>query len=446
MNFLTRLAGLYLLALIFFGWGVATILFQIFPYSVLKDVQAFVQGDQDENLSVLEKLENDLGGTPTRMMRSYQPLDGDKFTPWPLEGTRARRADPGIYIDPQAPEAYRLLVAAFDFEQSFWGAVLIDPHGKELHRWYLNGEHPELMGLPDTEEDVLKNLYGTALFEDGSMAVNMQETAGGLLKFGYCSEVDWIKPGIFHHVAQPTEDRSAFWTYGGYQGDLHPILILIDAETGKTLREIDMADVEQANPEVPIFDLRRGKRGDQATHPNHIEALPSDIAAAFPRFKAGDLVQSYHTTNLIFVMDPDTLKLKWWYSGAGDGQHDPDWHANGTISIFNNRYRSDRRGLPEFSTIVEIDPSTNTHRTLIDGADHNFHSKINGQHQFTDYGSVIMASATQGRFFEVDLATGKILFDFVNVFDPEDGRALHVSEAFVLDKAMVERWLETDCS
>lgn len=446
MKLIFRIAVVYLVALFFFAWGVAAVAFQIFPYSLIKSVQAFVEGDQDETLSVLEKLENDLGGTPTRMMREYKPLDAEKFETFPLERIQDRRGTPRIWIAPGAPEAYRLLIAAFDFEQSFWGAILLDPQGREVHRWYLNAELPELMALPDTETDTLKNLYGIALFPDGSMAVNLQESASGLIKFGYCSEIDWVKKGIFHHVATPTEDNAAFWTYGGYQGDLHPILILVDAETGETLREIDMAEVEKANVRLPIFDMRRGSRGDQATHPNHIEALPSTLAQAFPQFEAGDLVQSYHTTNLIFVMDPDTLQIKWWYTGAGDGQHDPDWHADGTISIFNNRYRSDRRGLPEFSTIEKIDLTADTHRTVIDGAEYNFYSKINGQHQFTDYGTVIIASATQGRIFEVDLDSGEIVFDFVNVYDWEDGRALHVSEAFVIDQAMAERWLQTDCS
>jgi hypothetical protein len=444
MNVTFRIATIYLTAMVFFIWGAASAVFQVFPYSVMKSVQSFVQGDPDENLSVIQKLQNDLGGTPTRMLRSFAPEEKAGFEEVVLDGLRARRDRPRLRILPSAPNNYRLMVGAFDFERAFWGAILMDPHGQVLHRWLMNAELPELTD----ESDTMKNLYGVGFFPDGSTAFTMQESSGGLVKMDYCSKVEWTKPGRYHHVAQPTEDMSAFWTFGGAESDLHPVLILIDAQTGGTLREIDMADVEKANPDIPIFDLRRAEAYDatDSTHPNHIEPLPTRLDAAFPRFSPGDLVLSYQGTNLVFVIDPHSLKIKWWYFGAGDGQHDPDWHADGTISIFNNRYRAKRREMPRYSTIVSIDPEVHAHRTVLNGAEYDFYSDINGHHEFTDDGTVIVTSAKQGRIFEVDLKTGEVVFDFVNAFDWDEARTLHVSEAFVLDRATVDRWLQTNCS
>ena len=73
MTWVVRFAVLYLVGALFFAWGVASVAFQVFPYAQMKSVADFVRGDQDENLTIAQKLQNDLGGTPTRMMRQYQP-------------------------------------------------------------------------------------------------------------------------------------------------------------------------------------------------------------------------------------------------------------------------------------------------------------------------------------------------------------------------------------
>ena len=118
--------------------------------------------------------------------------------------------------------------ASFDFKKAFWGAVLLDGSGRVAHRWYMNAQIAELSDNPD----VLKNLYGVAFFPNGSAVFNMQKAGGGLVKIDLCSQVEWTKKGLFHHAISPTEDYSAFWTFGGMEGDLHPKLLLIDAASG----------------------------------------------------------------------------------------------------------------------------------------------------------------------------------------------------------------------
>jgi hypothetical protein len=293
---------------------------------------------------------------------------------------------------------------------------------------------------------VLKNLYGVAFFPDGSAAFTMQEPSGGIIKIDVCSRVEWTKKGFFHHVIAPIEDYTAFWTFGGRQADLHPKLVLVDAATGQTIRDIDMAAVEAANPEIFIFNLQRNQNPVNATHANDIEPLSTVMAKHFPRFSPGDLLLSYQATNTIFVMSPDTLKIKWWYLGAGDGLHDPDWHEDGTISIYNNNYRAEARGSRRVSTIVSVDPDAYTHRTLIDGAKYQFYSVVNGNHQFTRHGTVHITSSTQGRVFEVDLATGEVVFDFVNAYDWDNGQTLHLTDSFVVDEEWSKRWAAERCS
>ena len=210
MKIIVRIATLYLIAVLFFGWGMAVVRYEIFPFSYIRSVKdnvtAFVRGHIDEDTTVAQKISNDLGISPERMIREYAASNSEKFREVRLDGGRSRRDPPRIWVSPSSPDNYRLIVGAFDFEKAFWGAILLDPAGRIVHRWHMNGEIGDLTENLDT----LKNLYGVAFFPDGSAAFTMQENSGGIIKIDYCSQVKWTKSGIYHHVAQPTEDYSAF--------------------------------------------------------------------------------------------------------------------------------------------------------------------------------------------------------------------------------------------
>ena len=442
---LPLIAAIYLVAMLCFVWGFAVARYQVFPWALVAgidaDISAFLAGDVDDDTTAFERLLNDSNLVPERQMRTFSPSEPGSFREVELAGKRSRREQPRVYLSPDAPASYRIIAGAFDFEDAFWGAVLLDPAGNVVHRWRMQGDPEARTGVPD----VLLNLYGIGFFFDGSAAYSLQEWSGGLFKVDVCSRFQWILQGQFHHTAAPTEDASALWTFAGEQTDKHPVLLLIDRDNGRLLKQIDMAAVERANPDVLIFDLQRNRNTPDATHPNDIEPLPAALAGAFPEFSPGDLLLSYHTTNLVFVLDPETLEIKWWYVGSGDGQHDPDWQRDGTITVFNNNYRAEWRQAAQASTIVEIDPTNHAHRVIVDGNDYDFYSEINGHHLVTADDTVLITSSTQGRVFEVDLETGDTVFEFVNAYEWGQGRTLHLSEAFVVDAEMAEQWSKQGC-
>jgi hypothetical protein len=135
--------------------------------------------------------------------------------------------------------------------------------------------------------------------------------------------------------------------------------------------------------------------------------------------------------NLIFVLDPDTAKVKWWRVGLARRQHDPDWLADGTISIFDNNMH---RG---FSRILRVDPASLEVRTTLEGQDFWFYSWHRGKHQVHSGNHQLVTSAAQGRVFEVD-ETGNLVFDFLNLYSPERG-ALVVSEARFLPEGYFKK-------
>ena len=195
-----------------------------------------------------------------------------------------------------------------------------------------------------------------------------------------------------------------------------------------------MEDVYAANPDLHVFDLRIKDEATNMPHPNDIEVLSDEYEIYFENLQAGDLAINYHMSNSIFILDPDTLEVKFWYTGAGDGAHDIDFQKNGKITLFNNNYRKDWRGHNKNAAneIIEIDPVRHSHRIISDGAEYNIYTKTNGQHEV--YKNIaVYSSASQGRFTAIDLETGELAFDFINSIDWKNGKSLHISESFFIE-------------
>ena len=395
-------------------------------YRLVESIWDFVGYSNGVPVTVADKLANDFGGTPFRFLYKYAPATAPDWKPSEIPGSNARRSQPLIRLTDDAPRRYRVIVGAFDFEETFWGALLIDPQGKVVHTWRLSTDH-----LPGSSEpDYRKILYGVNILPDGSIIFLMEDDAAGIVKVDYWGQILWTLPGTFHHSVSLTDD-GGFWTFAGNMGDFDPVLTLVDAGTGKVRQTIRMVDVREANRNTHIFDLQGVKDLEDPVHANAIDPLPPRLANAFPGFSPGDLLVSYNTTNLLFVVDPVSLKVKWWRSGFWDRQHDPHWNPDGSISVFSNNTRDVERGTRHHSDIVAMEPATSNSRILIHGQDYDFLSIFNGRQQLTDAGTLLITSSTQGRVFEVDRA-GKVVFDFVNLYDAKKQLNLHVSNAFYL--------------
>ena len=420
-----KIAIWYLIILAAFAWGVATMEAQVFPYGLIREAIDFVKGTESDDTTVGEKFANDFGIKPTRLMYDAPVVDTTGYVAVPVPGLKDRRDLPLMTLDPQAPEGYRLLFGVVDHENGFWGALLIGPDGGLVRSWLLNADDVQLTDTPATG----RTMYGVAMLHDGSILFLIQDQSGTIVKTDFCGNRLWAIQNQFHHVITPTED-GGFWTFQGQEYDFDVIFRLIDATTGEGRKTFTLDDIRMANPATNIFDLQRVPNSKDAFHGNDIDPLPTALAGAFPQFEPGDLLVSFRTTNLIFVLDPDDLKVKWWRIGAWDRQHDPDWMPDGTISVFSNNFVSPLR----YSSIVVIDPKTLDHRTTVVGDDYLLYTKINGEHETTPAGTTLITSSAQGRVFEID-REGRIVFDFLNFYDVEENTTLHMSKAFFLEES-----------
>ena len=324
---------------------------------------------------------------------------------------------------------YRAVMGYLARERDF-GIRVFDASGAEVHRRVLNYDVQD----PDGPSGGSEAPHAFHFLPDGSVVVNTDK-GDAMARYDACGEPIWSRRGAFHHSFAP-DPRGGLWTWRGEVSafDQYQYLVRIDPETGETLQEIglveDVIGASEANR--AIFTLVPGKETERSTgprsvhdlfHPNDLEALQPEDAAAFPDFEVGDLLMSFRNIDLVAVMDPDTLELKWWSHGPWIQQHDPDFDAGGEITVFNNN------GWRRLSSIVAIEPGTRAVRTLPVEPDFRFYTQYMGKHERLDDGTLQVVVPFEGRVLEFD-AEGRLLLEINNLFN--EGH-----NAFVADYALL---------
>jgi hypothetical protein len=415
---------------------------RVWPYTHFKEVKRFILGNAEENISLKEKFKNDFNFKPSRHIKTAEEGSGrwlqfdkgfESENHLEIEGLKLnpRREKPRIFLSDNALKGYRLIQGTFDFDKALHGAVLLDSEGNVERVWHLTQEGVDW----DHQKDPNVFPHGLVLAPDGSIVFAFDEGTS-LIKYDYCGNIVWQIKGRFHHsISFENENIIWAWKRGMHAWmDTEEMLVKVDYNTGKILKEILLVNVMETNPDIDIFgsmqnDTPEGSSwADTASgfwHVNDIEPLTKKFEQYYPNFKAGDLLVSLRTPNLIFIMDQETLKVKWWRQGLTRRQHDPDWNNfKGTITIFNNNMH---RG---FSSIMEINPTTYKHRVLLEGEKYDFYTWWRGKHQMMPNGGLLTTSSDQGRVFETD-AEGNITFEFINTYK-KNKEYLVVSEALFL--------------
>lgn len=346
----------------------------------------------------------------------------------------------GLFVrvdEANAPRGWRLLVGGFALGGEVRNAALLLSPDLEivqvsvLDEVAVGGQQPR----PAHE----KFPHGVARLPDQSTVFTFDGSIS-LQRFDRCGERLWAVPGEYHHAVTAADDGASVWTLR------KDSFVQVAVEDGTILREFSAEDVIRANPDVDILEIRRkhpnaihlnsrdteGRWLDDPFHFNDVDPLPAALDDAFAMFDPGDLLISARSLNLVFVVDPDDLRIKWWRAGEVTRQHDPDWQLNGEITVFNNRMSRDA------SEIVAIDPGTMQGRVVVDGRDHDFYTRIRGKHAVLPDGHMAITSAQQGRAFEVD-DRGDVVLEFLNLKPGDDGVRYVLSELQWLGDDSVDR-------
>jgi len=315
-------------------------------------------------------------------------------------------------------------------EEADFGIRLFDDTGTEVHRRVLNYGVQDADGPSGGSEAP----HAFHFLSDGSVIVNTDK-GDVMTRYDTCGEPVWSREGAFHH-SLASDPRGGLWTWRGETSafDQYQFLVRFDPRTGETLQEIDLvAEVIEASPENrAIFTLVPGKALEHASgprsvpdlfHPNDLEVLQPQMADAFPDFQAGDLLMSFRNIDLVMVLDPDTMQIRWWSHGPWIQQHDPDFQANGEITVFNNN------GWRRLSSIVSIDPGTRSVGTAGIDPDFRFYSQYMGKHEYLADGTLQVVVPFEGRALEF-APDGEVLLEINNLFSTDHN-------AFVADYTLL---------
>lgn len=324
-----------------------------------------------------------------------------------------------------------LAVSRLDIAAGLYVVDLLETDGTVLHSWSI-----DYSKLVENAEPMTFS-HATKVLPDGSLLVSF-DAGRAMARLGQCSDPIWAKTDqVYHHVFQADDD--GFWSWSAPVSDSgdDQTMVRFDPETGKILETISLIDDVMAAsaknalilaiPEGYKFNRDAWAHGmTDLFHPNDIEPLPASMADAFPQFSAGDLLISLKSTNLVGVLDRNTHEFLWAASGPWYQQHDPDWHPDGTITIFNNNMDRAR------SNIVRIDPKTDQATVLYPKTGPRFYSHLMGTHQRLPNGNWLILAAMEGRVIEVTDA-GKTVREYNNFVNDTYNAVVPNAEFLPLD-------------
>ncbi|MES9884956.1 MAG: arylsulfotransferase family protein [Sedimenticola sp.] len=345
---------------------------------------------------------------------------------------------------------WRIVVGVFEIDGQLKNAALaLSPNFEVSNIWIL--DEGEISG-EEPRDPFKKFIHGFAILKDGSVIFSYD---GGvsLQRIDQCGSRIWAIAGHFSHSVSLDSNEEFIWTIlDSKENDYETRLVKVAADSGEIVKVISMEDIITANPLIDILEIRKQDYNDSSGnsrntdeswlhdpyHLNDVEPLPKNLVSSFEGFKEGDLLVSSRSLNLIFVIDPESLQIKWWLYGATRRQHDPDWGAKGEFIVYDNRMGRD------YSQIVSISPKSYKAEVFFDGRANNFYSRIRGKQQIAKTGNLLVTSPQQGRFFEVN-TDGKVVLELINTV-PESERLNYViSEVIWLPKNTFSYPLEGLC-
>jgi hypothetical protein len=416
---------LFVLALcaLSFGYGVATMQLEIFPYRLLKEA----------------KLGWEAWAGMDRKRRDF-PQAFERFEPEAAATPQARRLaeDAGAEHVLITGGPYQLLERC-----PKWGCIawIADRAGRILHTWEVDLDQL-WSGLTGISGDVNRlSLYpvGMALGMDGSLVVTFQgrETYPvhiGIVKLDRDGRILWKRFDQSHHwPAMDAKGRIYTPATLPLRGALHigtssvalkcrtgearPDLIRVLSAEGEPLRELPLIDGFVRSGYAGLF--YSVPDGCNPTHLNSVALASPEVAKALPNATVGDFLVSLRETSAVALLDRETGAVKYLVSGRSAAQHAAQFLPDGSVLVLDNL--GGERSLGG-TRVVRIDLVTGASRTVFPRAGDDallpLTTDTAGQIDVSRDGRRALVAVThQGRVIEIDVESGRPLWTYENTHE-----------------------------
>jgi hypothetical protein len=260
-------------------------------------------------------------------------------------------------------------------------ARLIDMRGNVVHQWELPFRRawPEASHVKNPLADEQIHWFRCHLYPNGDLLAIYHADGDtpygyGLVKLNKDSKLIWAYSDRVHHDVDVGEDGTIY-TLGqklaskpppgldSLPGPLIADSIVALTRDGRERETIPILEAFRDSPYAGLLltalelDSNREApslletKGD-LVHVNSVKVLMQAVAPRFPQFKAGQLLISLRTSNLIAVVDPHARSVVWAARGVWQSQHDAEFLDNGHLLLFDNY------GSSSGSRVIEYDPLT----------------------------------------------------------------------------------------
>jgi hypothetical protein len=420
-----------------FGYGVVSAHYELFPYPTVRE--AFIAAKalrelrkDDPKFKTVEFYDEGRSGGPV-----YSKLiDRSGDEPVLVLGGNGR-----TYHDAATGQSYLAWIASRD--------------GTIIHAWKDPGEIWTREGYEAVGDNWASYPVGAHVDPNGDLFVSYQGVGTypyvvGLAKFDRDSNLLWKNQGLMHHWFSVAPDGKIY--IPARKGTTSPLRlpdyeksfvcddqkfgydwIIVVGPDGKTVRELSMLDSLIKSDLLGLYTVA-GEQADvietcDPTHLNDVSMLTPEMAPQYPSFQAGDLLISLRSLNTIGVIDPETGVFKWHFQGPAHQQHSPRFVGNNRIAYLDNLGGTVSRGT---SRLLTVDVGTSSVETVFPRSgtplpETTFKTKNAGHIDTSPAGDRLLASWTrQGLVWEIDMATGEVLWELVNTH-PVDDRSARIS-------------------
>jgi hypothetical protein len=348
------------------------------------------------------------------------------------------------------------------FDGNRYSAVLVDMEGKTLHRWQkdFSAVWPNPVQIQYQATDDQIDYHGSWLYPNGDILLNYTAGnfpfGGGLAKLDKNSNVIWkVDSNAHHDIYVEKSGNILFWAHEykhenplgmstGIKEFYEDMIIVLNPE-GKEIDRIVLREAIKNSDFRGLLSLNyrdsediqfKDEDLDDPFHANALDVLEESRAAAFPMWNAGDIMVSLRNLNMIGVIDRKTKLMKWALVGLTVRQHDPDFAADGTIYVYDNRGHDGPGGR---TRLLQIDPKTQKVLWSYTGsAQEPLWSWSRGKLQVLKNGNILTIEPHAGRVVEI-ARDGTIVWEYLNQIYEARGEPVSDRTGMVTDAKRFRR-------